>query len=229
MGDGLEREKVTQGKKAAAPASEPAAENPAYERILGAAFTAFTERGYAGTSTLEIATRAQVSKRDLYANFSSKQAILVACIARRAERMRLSPDLPAPRSLQMLAETLRNYAATVIREVSQPAVMAMFRLAIAEAKQSSDVAQALDEARSVSRAALRDLLAEAQARKILNTGDTKHMAEQFFALVWGDLQLDLLLGVAASPKPAEIDKRADAATKAFLGLHKSIQTRKGGG
>ena len=220
---------MTQRKKVAAPAPEPAAENPAYERILGAAFTAFTESGYAGTSTLDIATRAQVSKRDLYANFNSKQAILVACIARRAERMRLSPNLPAPRTLQMLAETLRNYAATVIREVSQPAVMAMFRLAIAEAKRSSDVAQTLDAARSVSRAALRDLLAAAQAREILGSGDAKHMAEQFFALVWGDLQLDLLLGVAASPKPVEIDNRADAATEAFLGLHKSAQTRKGVG
>jgi AcrR family transcriptional regulator len=35
------------------------------ERILTAAFEAFHERGYAATSTLEIATRARVSKRDL--------------------------------------------------------------------------------------------------------------------------------------------------------------------
>ena len=41
------------------------AENPMRERILGAAFEAFTEDGYAGTSALEIARRANVSKRDL--------------------------------------------------------------------------------------------------------------------------------------------------------------------
>jgi len=36
------------------------------ERILEAAFRAFRKSGYATTSTLEIATRARVSKRELY-------------------------------------------------------------------------------------------------------------------------------------------------------------------
>ena len=57
-----------------------AVENPIQARILGAAFKAFVEDGYAGTSTLDIATRAKVSKRDLYANFGSKHEMLVACI-----------------------------------------------------------------------------------------------------------------------------------------------------
>jgi len=69
------------------------AETPMHERILGAAFQAFMEEGYAGTSTLDIATRAKVSKRDLYANFASKHAVLVDCIKGRADRMRL-PRLP---------------------------------------------------------------------------------------------------------------------------------------
>ena len=68
------------------------AETPMHERILGAAFKAFTEDGYAATSTLDIATRAKVSKRDLYANFGSKQAVLVACIKSRADRMKSRPS-----------------------------------------------------------------------------------------------------------------------------------------
>src|SRR6516164_9323661 len=51
----------------------PSADHLTQERILRAAFEAFTEDGYADTSTLEIARRAKISKRDLYANFSSKQ------------------------------------------------------------------------------------------------------------------------------------------------------------
>ena len=58
------------------------------ERILEAAFSAFMRLGYGGTSTAEIARLARVSKRDLYANFSSKQAKLAACVTERAERMR---------------------------------------------------------------------------------------------------------------------------------------------
>src|ERR1700745_3521349 len=89
-----------------ASAEVPVAEIPVNERILGAAFSAFTEDGYAATSTLDLATRAKVSKRDLYANFGSKQAVLVACLRSRADRMRLPPDLPTPRNRQMLALTL---------------------------------------------------------------------------------------------------------------------------
>jgi len=213
---------VTKTKKGAGRRPQPA-EGPAYERILDTAFKAFMENGYAGTSTLEIATRAQVSKRDLYANFSSKQAILVACIAGRAARMRLSPTPPAPRSREMLEATLRDFGVTVIREVSQPAVTAMFRLAIAEAGNSTEVAQMLEEARSTNRSALAALLAAAQASGILGDGDSEQMMEQFFALLWGDLLLSLLLGVAATPKRAEIERRAHAATEAFFRLHSSNQ------
>ncbi len=48
------------------------------ERILKAAFAAFTRSGYATTSTLEIATRAQVSKRELYALVGNKEQMLIA-------------------------------------------------------------------------------------------------------------------------------------------------------
>ena len=93
-----------------------AAENPIHERILGAAFKAFTEEGYAATSTLDIATGAKVSKRDLYANFGSKHAVLVACIKSRVDRMRLAPDLPTPRSREMLANIVESYRSAFTRK-----------------------------------------------------------------------------------------------------------------
>jgi AcrR family transcriptional regulator len=197
----------------------PAAEKAMCARIIGAAFHAFMEKGYAGASTLEIATRAKISKRDLYANFSNKQAILVACIASRAARMRLPPDLPAPRSREMLASILTNFGATVVREICQPEVVAMFRLAISEAEHSPDVAETLNASRSVNCDALAGLLAQAEAAGILGSGDPQQMMEQFFALLWGDLLLGRLLGVTAAPKPAEIDRTAHAATEAFLKLY----------
>jgi hypothetical protein len=45
------------------------------------------------------------------------------------------------------------------------------------------------------------------------------MMEQFFALLWGDLMVSRLLGVAAPPKPAEIERRAHAAAEAFLKMY----------
>jgi AcrR family transcriptional regulator len=205
-------------KKVLSPEPTPLSESPMCDRIIGAAFKMFMEKGYAETSTLEIATRAKISKRDLYANFASKQAILVACIANRARRMQLPGDLPAPRNREMLAATLTTYGVTVVREVCQPAVMAVYRLAIAEAQRSPDVADILSAMRSTSREALAGVLAQAQTAGILEAGDPPEMTEQFFALLWGDLMLNRLLG-ATTPKPAEITMRAEAATAAFMKLY----------
>jgi AcrR family transcriptional regulator len=197
-----------------------AAETPMRERILGAAFRAFTEDGYAATSTLDIATRAKVSKRDLYANFGSKLAVLVACIKTRADRMRLSPDLPTPRSRQMLAATLTAFATNWVREASHPSVIATFRLAIAEATRSPEIAQALDSAgRDATRRALADLLASAQSTGLIGPGEPTEMAMQYLGLLWEGLMVGLLLGVAATPEPAEAELRATKATAAFMQLH----------
>ena len=205
--------------KSARPA-RPAAESPIHERILGAAFQAFTEEGYAGTRTLDIATRAKVSKRDLYANFASKHAVLVACIKSRADRIRPSPDLPAPRSRQMLASTLTAFATNLVLEISDPSVIATFRLAIAEATRSPEIAQALDTAgRNATRQALSELLVSAQAAQLIGPGEPAEIATQYLGLVWEGLMVGLLLGVAATPGPAEAERRATRATAAFMQLH----------
>ncbi len=186
---------------------------------MGAAFAAFMKNGYAETSMLEIATRAKISKRDLYASVPSKQAVLLACIAGRAARMRLPADLPEPASRAMLAATLTSFGATVIREVCEPAVTAVYRLAIAEAERSPDVAATLSASRLASRRALEKLLLRAQAAGILGAGDPPEMVARFFALLWGDLLIDRLLAAAGLPSPAEIERRAKDATAAFLQLY----------
>jgi AcrR family transcriptional regulator len=208
-------------KKSTSPVpAAPGNDNRMHERILGAAFKAFTEDGYAGASTLDIATRAKVSKRDLYANFGSKHSVLVACIKTRAERMRPAPDLPAPRNRQMLASTLIAFAANLVRETSHPTVIATFRLAIAEATRSPEIAQALDSAgRAATRGALAELLASAQSTGLIGTGEPVEMATQYLGLLWEGLMVGLLLGVEATPEPAEAERRASKATAAFMKLY----------
>jgi AcrR family transcriptional regulator len=205
-------------QSAAAASSE--AENPVKTRILRAAFQAFTEDGYAGTSTLAIARRAKVSKRDLYAHFGSKHEILVVCIKSRADRMRLPPGLPIPRSREMLAATITAFAKNLVRESCDPAVIAAFRLAISEATRSPEVAAALDTAgRDAPRRTLAEYLASAQAAGLLGAGEPAELAVQYLGLLWESLMVRLLLGVAATPTPAEAARRAEKATAAFLRLH----------
>jgi AcrR family transcriptional regulator len=189
------------------------------ERIVGAAFRAFTGEGYSETSMLEIATSAKVSKRDLYAEFRNKDAVLLACIAERAARMRLPADLPSPDSRENLESILMQFGRTVIREVSDQAVIAVYRLAIGEAQRSPEVATILDASRSVNRRALARLLGKAQANGILGPGKPEDMMEEFLALLWGDLMFRRLIGTAGVPKPAEIERRARRATQALLRLY----------
>jgi AcrR family transcriptional regulator len=189
------------------------------ERILEAAFAAFTKSGYATASTLEIATRARVSKRELYALVGNKQAMLVACIGKRAKRLEAPAGLPVLRDREVLAQVLASFGTKFVHEVSDPTVIAVFRLAIAEAVQAPEVARALDSTgREASRAALRKIMAKAQASGLL-TGRPAELAEQFAGLLWRDLLVSLLLGVADRPNPREIARRARAATAAFLQLH----------
>ncbi|HEY2473553.1 MAG TPA: TetR/AcrR family transcriptional regulator [Candidatus Cybelea sp.] len=189
------------------------------ERILEAAFASFMESGYAAATTLEIATRARVSKRELYALFGNKQEILMSAIRERAKRLRAPTDLPVPRDRAALARVLGSFGAQLVREVSDPAVVAVFRLAIAEAVRAPEVAEALDSiGRETSRRALRGIMAQAKATGLLD-GRPAELVAAFHALLWGDLILNLLLGIAQRPTPAEIERRARAAADAFLRLH----------
>jgi len=208
---------ATTGPKAKKPGA--AEETPVRARILGAAFSAFTESGYAQTSTLEIATRAHVSKRALYSLVRNKQELLVACISERAQRLKAPADLPQPRDKVELTSVLVSFGTRILSEVTDPRVIAMFRLAIAEAVSAPEVAKALDSiAIEASRAALRDILAQAQASGLLN-GQPAEMAERFTSLLWGNLMMGLLLQIAERPKAGEISRRARDAAAAFLTLY----------
>src|SRR5208337_2997299 len=164
--------------------TEPA-DPPIRERILRAAFDAFMQLGYAGASTLDIARRARVSKRDLYAQFGSKQAMLAACIASRAERMRTPLHLPVPRTRAALTATLVAFGKQLLREISCPEVVATYRLAIVEAERAPEVARTLDElGRAGTQAALSELLAGVQSAGLLGAGRPHEMAGTFLSLLW---------------------------------------------
>jgi AcrR family transcriptional regulator len=79
------------------------------DRILSAAFQSLKDNGFSGTSTLEIATKAHVSKRELYTLFSSKDEILLACIAERASAISGSvSEQPEPGTAQERFGLLRE-------------------------------------------------------------------------------------------------------------------------
>jgi AcrR family transcriptional regulator len=210
----MQAKKKTRGKKIG-PVAEAPTDLPPRERILNSAFGAFMELGYAKTSMLEIATRARVSKRDLYTYFADKGAMLAVCIEGRARKMRLPLELPVPKSSAGLAHTLMRFGMAMLQEGTLPTSIAVFRLAIGES--DPEVANVLNAvAREANRTALVDYLANAQRQNLVGPGDPRMMAGQFLSLLWGDLLMSLLLRASDPPDVNEIERRTKEALRVLL-------------
>jgi AcrR family transcriptional regulator len=188
------------------------------QRILDAAFDAFMRHGYGGTSTAQIARLAQVSKRDLYALFGSKQAMLADCVAARAERMRRPLALPPPDDMAGLRATLIAYGTTLLAELGRPEVMATYRLAILEAESAPDVARTLDrQGREGNARATVALLSAARDRGLLDGCAPEDMADLFLGvLMTGGIVVRMLMRVTMPPTEAEAARRAGLAADALI-------------
>src|ERR1700757_2548648 len=192
---------------------------PIRERILNAAFSLFAESGFSTTSMLDIVTRARVSKRDLYALFQNKHAVLAACIHERAGRMRrpLDTAAPVPQTRDALAKLLVDFGVTILKTACQPEVLTVFRLAIAESDRAPEIARTLHHSgREANLKTLGALLTKEQERRLVANDDPAALAARYFALLWGDLLLSLLMRVRKAPTEREIQTRARAATETLF-------------
>jgi AcrR family transcriptional regulator len=187
------------------------------ERVLRAGFEAFRERGFDGTSTLEIATRAKVSKRELYALFDDKQSIVVECIKWQTQQMQLPLKLPRSATTQALSLTLAKFGTALLTGVCDPNVLTVFRFAVAEAHRMPEIAKALNErGREPSRRIFADLVRTAQQDGLLVPSPPDEISNLFFSVLWGDLLLRLLMGLANLPTKAELEQRAKHAAERVM-------------
>lgn len=189
------------------------------ERVLNAAFTLFRERGFSSTSMLDIVTHARVSKRDLYALFRNKHAVLAACISERAQRARwpLDTATPVPQTRDALAALLVELGVSILKTVCQPEVLTVYRLAIAESDRAPEIARTLDgSGREANQKVLTELVRKAQARGLVLAGDPAAPAMRYLAVLWGDLLIRLLMRVREAPTEEEIEVRARTATEALM-------------
>ncbi len=191
------------------------------ERVLKAAFTLFREHGFSSTSMLDIVTRARVSKRDLYALFKNKHAVLAACISERAQRMRrpLDTTTPVPQTREALAALLVELGVSILTTGCQPEVLTVYRLAIAESDRAPEIGRTLDRSgREANQKALTELVRKAQARGLVLAGDPAVLAVRYLAVLWEGLLIRLLMRVREAPTEREIEARARAAMETLMAL-----------
>lgn len=202
-------------------ATPPKSRDDIRDRVLRAGFEAFGELGFDGTSTLEIATRAKVSKRELYALFDDKQSIVVECIKWRTSQMQLPFDsLPQPSDARTLSAVLIKFGTALLTGVCDPSVLMVFRFAVAEAHRTPEIAKALNErGREASRRVFIDLVEAAQADGLLLPVPSAEIGDFYFSLLWGDLLLRLLMGLARLPAKADIETRARQAAERLMATY----------
>jgi AcrR family transcriptional regulator len=189
------------------------------DRILSAAWTVFVEEGYAGASTLRMATRAKVSKRELYAHFGNKLGILRACIATRSRRMQPPEPPPTPGDQAALEATLTAFGIRLLEEITHSTVVEVHRLAVAEADRAPEIGREVDKVRQLVRAGVAEWLLRAQAAGQLQAGDPRDMATEFQSLLMGDLLVRLMQRIAKPPTAKEARRIAARAAAAFVRLH----------
>jgi AcrR family transcriptional regulator len=208
-------------KPAKPPHPDPLDELPPRRRaMLIAAVNVLMEQGYARASTLEIATRARVSKRELYAEFGSKRGILEALIASSAKRMQVPLEPAEIGDRHAFVAALTTYGVSALSTLTNPYVLAMYRLAIAEAPANRELGSILDTSgRQPNRRALVQIIRRGQAAGFLGPGEPDRIGLEFFSLLMGDLMVWMLLDVEQAPTAAQLRARAEAASAAVLALH----------
>ena len=193
---------------------------PMRQRVIEAALACFMDKGFAGTSTLDIASRAKVSKRDLYLVSASKSELLHQAIAERVGKLRPPLELPVATSREALAATLAAFGLAVLNSVWDRTVLALYRFAAVEAENAPEIARALDALRrDAACAALGRALLRAQADGFIRQGDPAAQADDFAALLWGDLLLRLVMRLVDLPHHAALERRSQEAAEKFLTLY----------
>ena len=186
------------------------------ESILAAAQRAFLASGFGAVSMDAIAREAGASKATIYAYFSSKEELFGAVVAREGERYfrGFSAGELDPRQAEAsLTEIARRFLALVL----SPDAIAVNRITIAEAVRFPQLGEVFWRAGPErSRAQIEGFLRRAANAGTLELTDVRRAAEQFIALLRGDIHLRQLLRLDKTPDAAELDTAAKSAVATFL-------------
>jgi AcrR family transcriptional regulator len=191
-------------------------EKPTSDRrgaLLMAATRLFVERGFAGTTTDEIAKRAGSSKATIYHHFRSKLGLFDAVV--RHLTAGLSAGLLYPVAEGTLHEALTAFGTNYLRLILHPDALGIFRVVIGEGSKLPGLGRVLHQHASVMACAFFvDYLRCLEAKGLVRIDDMEGAGEQFLASLCNDLHLRALLSQPL-PTGAEIDSAVAHAVRLF--------------
>lgn len=183
-------------------------------RILDEAAALFAAQGYAATSMEQVAEVCKAGKDTIYRRYASKGALFTAVMARF--RAAVVDELGACLSAGGApAERLRRYARALLDVNLRPQLLALNRVALAEAIPSKGV-QPTPSADDPFMRQLAALVGEAQDAGALRPGDALFIAEQLLYATSIRPLVTTMLGEAAFSTAARQDAYFEQAWTLFL-------------
>ena len=182
--------------------------------IEAAAYAVLAERGYGGTSMLNVAKRAKASNETMYRWYGDKNGLFAAMVRRNAERSadRLAAAL---KGHEQPLDILRSVAPVLLSMVLGERAIALNRAAAGDPTGSlGRIIAEGGRARIVP--LLASVIAKAAETGALPEGDPEARAELFVTLLIGDQQIRRVIGALPEPTEPEVQARADEALAQFV-------------
>jgi TetR/AcrR family transcriptional regulator, mexJK operon transcriptional repressor len=185
--------------------------------ILEAAEAAFLKNGYAGTSMDAIAELANVSKRTVYSNFNSKQALFGAVIKRRCADVIPHMLTEAELATTDLEPLLVGLAIDFLTNIFATEQVALYRTIVADSQQFPEIGKMMfDGPIMQSQDVFEELIRHQAASGRLDVADPQLAASQLVSLLKTNVQMRLLFNQSANTSPRAIAASATASVRLFL-------------
>jgi AcrR family transcriptional regulator len=193
------------------------------KRILDASLEAFTEFSFEDATTGEIASRSRISKRDLYALFPNKQALLMGVVMRemQIQERRFSEMIASTTKLRSLRSKLDLIGIALVEDMLSPSMGVVKRLVITESLKQPFLGNLFYESGVAQRCKhVSEVLASHQGKNLpTRPADAKSAAEHYLSIVAFLPSAMAEIGMRGKWTEAEIKKHVSLATEYFLKAH----------
>jgi len=184
------------------------------DTILEVAGAVFAEEGFAATSMSNIAARLGGSKGTLYNYFKSKEELFAAVVEQECAAKVAMFNVEAG---QTIAESLTVIGERFIEHLMSDWTVRMFRVIVAEASRTPELARVFYEAGpSQGSRLLTEILEAARARGEIVADDCEVAAQQFMSLCKGAYHLQCVLNIAPPLTAAESKVVIADAVRTFM-------------
>jgi AcrR family transcriptional regulator len=193
------------------------------ERILDATLEVFSEFSFEDATTGEIARRAHISKRDLYAFFPNKQALLMGTIIREMQRQDggFRETIAATANMKSLRSKLDAIGKVVVEDILSPTMGVVRRLVASESIKQPFLGDLFFEGGVAQRCKLIGEVLAAHQNGGTNgkREQSQRAAERYFSVIAYFPSTMTLIGMRDQWTHETIRKHVSGETELFLKAH----------